>query len=322
SGRIIGDTGATLPATWLIRAPASLRVLSVVTPSTVFLGQTGIPVDVTVENTGDKNAAGLWDSTALQFDLGSYLNIQPQSAFPLTIYAAQASTVRYLLEVDPLSATGPTNIDAWITYRDINLMTPTNNFDGALFPGQWTIVAGFVNTYKDGARLIKAQSFNQGNYTVFAKAENLAPLKEHRLRWYNPSGVQVAFSDPAVQTTETGSVDGEFELTPASPLGTWRVVGTRVFDTIPLCENTFEVVAPANLSLFHSGSDDRQSELNVHCHHELLQYRRSPCPGRRTRIHFRGCRKHRHSHVSIRSLAASPECCPRGLRNIHLHIQG
>ncbi|HOY65673.1 MAG TPA: hypothetical protein PLP29_02230 [Candidatus Ozemobacteraceae bacterium] len=249
SGRSIGDAGATLPTSWLIRAPASLRVLSVVTPSTVFLGQTEVPIDVTVENMGDKNAAGLWDSTDLQFDLGTYLNIQPQTPYPLTIYAAQASTVRYLLEVDPTSATGTAKIDAHIGYRDINLQVPTSNFDGALVPGQWTIVAGFVNTYKDAARLIKMRSFNQGYYTVFSKAENLAPLKEHRLRWYNPSGVQVAYSDPAVQTDETGAIEGEFELTPTSPLGIWRVVGTRVFDTVPLCENTFEVVAPASLTL-------------------------------------------------------------------------
>ncbi|HEY9069651.1 MAG TPA: hypothetical protein VIV61_05305 [Candidatus Ozemobacteraceae bacterium] len=249
SGRPCGDIGSDIKANWLIRAPASLRVVSVVTPATVYLGQTEVPVDVTVENVGDLNAAGLWDSSTLKFTHGSYLNIAPPAALPATIYAGLATTCRYLLEVDPTSATGPATIDAWISYRDINLQIPTSNNDGALTPGNWTIVAGLVNTYKDAARLIKSSEFNQGYYTVFARAENLTPLKEHRLRLYDPNGVQVAYSDPAVMTDENGDFEGEFELTPASPAGIWRIVGTRVFDSIPLCENTFTVGAPASATL-------------------------------------------------------------------------
>ncbi len=254
TGVSLGDTGADLTANWLIRAPAFLRVLSIAAPNSVYLGQTDVAVDVTVENMGDKNAAGLLDSITLTFDKGSYLNIRPQNPLPVTIYAGQATTVRYLLEVDPTSATGTANIDATIAYRDANLLMPSTNMDGALIPDSWIIVAGIVNTYKDPAFIIKLAEFNQGYYTVFAKAENLAPLKEHRMRWYRPAppdsdGGMASFSDPAVLTNADGNFTSQFELTPSSPRGWWRVVGTRVFDTIPLCENTFFVGAPANATL-------------------------------------------------------------------------
>lgn len=244
------DNAADLPHSWLIRSPAKLRVLSVTTPSTVYLGQTGVPVDVLVENEGDDNAAALWDLTTLKFSWGSYLNIVPQTTLPIEIYAGQASSVRYLLEIDPNSATGAATIDAWLKFRDANLLIPSLNNDGALFKGAWTIVAGFVNTYKDAAKFIPKDSFNVGTYTVYARAENLMPLKEHRMRWYEPENpVPVKSSNPAITTDNTGKFDDELNLTALSKTGTWRVTCTRVFDSIILAENFFEVGNPASLTL-------------------------------------------------------------------------
>ncbi|NLI75845.1 MAG: hypothetical protein GX442_05310 [Candidatus Riflebacteria bacterium] len=257
TGVSLGDTDADLTSNWLIRAPAFLRVLSIAAPNTVYLGQTDVAVDVTVENMGDQNAAGLLDSVTLTFDHGSYLNVHAQDPLPVTIYAGQATTVRYLLEVDPTSATGTANLDATIAYRDANLLMPSTNMDGALVPDSWIIVAGIVNTYKDPTFIIKLAEFNQGYYTVFAKAENLAPLKEHRMRWYRPEppdsdGGMASFSDPAVLTNADGDFTSQFQLSPTSPRGWWRVVGTRVFDSIPLCENTFFVGTPAEATLTFS----------------------------------------------------------------------
>ncbi len=246
---VVDDLSADVTHGWLIRSPARLRVLSVTTPSTVYLGQTNVPVDVLVENEGEDNAAALWDSASLKFSLGSYLNIMPQNAFPVTIYAGQATSSRFLLEVDPASIIGTANIDAWINFRDSSLMIPSANNDGALFQGHWTIVAGYVNTYKDAWKIIPKTSFNYGNYKVYARAENLMPLKEHRMRWFDQDNNQVAFSEPAIPTDEAGRFDDELTLTPASKQGTWRVTCTRVFDSTVLAENFFQVGSPASLTL-------------------------------------------------------------------------
>jgi len=247
SGSDLSDSAADVPHSWLIRSPAKLKVLSVTTPTTVYLGQTDVPVDILVENEGDDNAAALWDSSELKFSWGSYLNIVPQTTLPIAVYAGQASSVRYLLEVDPGSATGTATIDAWIKFRDANLLIPSSNNDGAAFKGQWTIVAGFVNTFKDASRDIPQTSFNVGSYTVYARAENLAPLKEHRMRWYDPDDIEVTFSDPAITTDNTGLFDDE--IISLAKAGTWRVTCTRVFDSITLAENYFEVGNPASLTL-------------------------------------------------------------------------
>jgi hypothetical protein len=247
TGIDVYDTHSIATHTWLIRSPAKLKVLSVTTPTTVYLGQTDVPVDILVENEGDDNAAALWDSSELKFSWGSYLNIVPQTTLPIAVYAGQASSVRYLLEVDPGSATGTATIDAWIKFRDANLLIPSSNNDGAAFKGQWTIVAGFVNTFKDASRDISQTSFNVGSYTVYARAENLAPLKEHRMRWYDPDDIEVTFSDPAITTDNTGLFDDE--IISLAKAGTWRVTCTRVFDSITLAENYFEVGNPASLTL-------------------------------------------------------------------------
>lgn len=248
TGGNLDDSAADVPHSWLIRSPASLKVLSVTTPETVYLGQTDVWVDVLVENEGDDNASALWDSTDLKFSLGSYLNIVPQTTLPIQVYAGQATSVRYLLEVDPDSATGTATIDAWVRFRDSNLLIPSINSDGAMIKDQWTIVAGFVNTYKDAAKYIPKDSFNVGTYTVYARAENLAPLKEHRMRWYDPDGVQVTYSNPAFTTDDFGVFDDELTRN-FIKTGTWRVTCTRVFDSIVLAENFFTVGNPASLTL-------------------------------------------------------------------------
>ncbi|KAF1081200.1 MAG: hypothetical protein GQF41_2468 [Candidatus Rifleibacterium amylolyticum] len=247
TGQDLFDTAADITHSWLIRSPAKLKVLSVTTPTTVYLGQTGVPVDVLVENEGDDNAAALWDSTDLKFSWGTYINIVPQTTLPIQVYAGQATSVRYLLEVDPSSATGTAIIDAWVRFRDSNLLIPSINSDGGLFKGEWTIVAGFVNTYKDAAKFIPKDSFNVGTYTVYARAENLMPLKEHRMRWYDPDGIQVDYSNPAITTSDVGEFDDELTQN-FTKTGTWRVTCTRVFDSIVLAENYFEIGNPASLT--------------------------------------------------------------------------
>lgn len=241
----VGDAGADTPAEWMIRPPANLHVSSVVTPSVVYRAQANIPVEVTVENIGGTNAAGYWDISTLKFSNGTYNNITPPAGLPVLVTAGTPVMRTYYVEVDPLSATGPAVVDAWITYRDITTLIPTANNDGATSPGNWTIMSGVITTYRDAARTVSGENFTQGNYSVFARTQNLIPSKEHRLRWYDPNGVEVASSDPAITTSESGAFDDELALSPASPQGAWRVECTQSFDSEPLCVSSFTVGTPA-----------------------------------------------------------------------------
>ncbi len=253
--RTIVATSSLQTHSWLIRSPANLVVQKITTPTTVYRAQKDVSIAVEVVNDGNKNAAAYWDSTALKFNLGSYENIRLVDTLPVAVYPGLPVTIHYLVDVSPLSATGTCVIDADITFRDVNLLTPSTNYDGATETGIWTVVAGVMKTYQGPPKfpsyIIESNSFNQGNTIVYAKTENLQPLAEQRFRWYNPSGTLVRVTDPPLTTDENGVMTDQLSLDAASPLGLWRVIATRVIDNIPLAEKQFYVVTPAAISIQH-----------------------------------------------------------------------
>ncbi len=253
--RTIVATSALQTHSWLIRSPANLVVQKITTPETVYRAQKDVSIAVEVINDGNKNAAAYWDSTSFKFNLGSYENIRMVDALPVAVYPGLPVTIHYLVDVSPLSATGTCVIDADITFRDVNLLTPSTNYDGATEPGTWIVVAGVMKTYQGPPKfpsyIIESNSFNQGSTIVYAKTENLQPLTEQRFRWYNPSGVLVQVTDPPSTTDEHGIMTDQLSLDAASPLGLWRVIATRVIDSTPLAEKQFYVVTPAAISIQH-----------------------------------------------------------------------
>ncbi len=242
---------------WLIRSPANLVVQRITTPATVYRAQKDVSVAVEVINDGNKNAAAYWDSTSLKFTLGSYENIRLVDTLPVAVYPGLPVTVHYLVDVSPLSATGTCVVDADITFRDINLLTPSTNYDGAAEPGTWIVVAGVMKTYQGPPKfpsyIIESSSFNQGSTIVYARTENLQPLAEQRFRWYSPDSptIPVRVTDPPSTTDESGVMTDQLSLDATSPLGLWRVIATRVIDSTPLAEKQFYVVTPAAISIQH-----------------------------------------------------------------------
>ncbi|MBU1106585.1 MAG: hypothetical protein KKB51_07975 [Candidatus Riflebacteria bacterium] len=238
---------------WLIRAPANLVVQTITVPSTVYLDQKLVPVVVEVLNDGAKNAAAYWESVELLFSNGTYLNIVLVDPMPVTVYAGQTASVTLNLDVSPTSATGTCIIDANITFRDVNLLINSANYDGAALPGNWTVIAGLMKTYKGPptypSYTIPSTSFNQATGTVYARAENLIPLAEYRFRWYYPDDSIARIMDPPKTTDSTGKMTDELPLTALSPTGKYRVIATRVTSTIALAETYFYVVTPASLAV-------------------------------------------------------------------------
>lgn len=253
--RTIVATSALQTHSWLIRSPANLVVQKITTPETVYRAQKDVSIAVEVINDGNKNAAAYWDSTSFKFNLGSYENIRLADTLPVAVYPGLPVTIHYLVDVSPLSATGTCVIDADIIFRDVNLLTPSTNYDGATEPGTWIVVAGVMKTYQGPPKfpsyIIESNSFNQGSNIVYAKTENLQPLTEQRFRWYNPSGVLVRVTDPPSTTDEQGIMTDQLSLDATSPLGVWRVIATRVIDSTPLAEKQFYVVTPAAISILH-----------------------------------------------------------------------
>ncbi len=248
--RQVGDNVASLTDSWIVRPPAKLEIANIVVPSTVHRGEKRVPVDITViaTSTAPNWAAGYFDGADLNFSLGSYENITPP-ILPVIVYEGTPQTIRYLVDVSTSSPLGPAEINASITYRDINLEVPTENNEGLASPAVWAIVGEAVSTYRDPACTIQASEFNQGNYRVFAKALDMTPNKEFRFRWCNPNGDPVALSNPAILSDASGTCYDELELSSTSLQGAWRVEVIQASDNKTGCVATFTVGTQASAAI-------------------------------------------------------------------------
>ncbi|RCK81038.1 MAG: hypothetical protein OZSIB_2415 [Candidatus Ozemobacter sibiricus] len=277
TGAAISDMAADQRAAWLVQEPAHLTVRAISAPSLVYRDQTGVPLYLEILNDGEADA--WWDDTELVFQLGEYLNITPQVPFPVYVPGGLATTVRFDLDVAVTSATGTTTIDAHLAFRDVNTGIADVNLDGVHPAPTWTILAGILRTYRGPpqfpAWVAEASSFNVGDFFVYAKGINLIPDREYRFRWFDPDGFQVAYSDPPDTTDLNGNLYGMYKLSALSPLGKWRVIVTRTHGTTPLCEQYFDVVVPASLSVRLTLPPHGHPEPALRSSHDLHQLRRS-----------------------------------------------
>ncbi|NLF98385.1 MAG: hypothetical protein GX569_16755, partial [Candidatus Riflebacteria bacterium] len=242
---------------WIIQDQPKLVLEQIIASETVYLDQVGVGVFLKVRNDGEATAKwDLWNGTEIieNISLGTYLNQSPDGvpdpSPPFLLAGGQTATVRFNIDISPLSATGTAEVKAVIFYRDAN-----NNNDYACYDPastNWTIRAGVLQTFRgppqfDPPYEEQASSFNLGDFKVYAKAYNLQPNRDFRLRWYPPVG------DPIAQFTFTNSSGVALGSLPLSTdtdlLGNWSVRVTRITNEIPLCETSFEVVEPASLSV-------------------------------------------------------------------------
>ncbi|PKL47272.1 MAG: hypothetical protein CVV42_13570 [Candidatus Riflebacteria bacterium HGW-Riflebacteria-2] len=250
----ISDDSSDVKASWLIQEPPNLKLLDIQASSTVYLDQTGAEIYITVRNDGEAAAVwDLWNNTELYFSLGTYLNQRPygvENPYSEVIYTGQTKTIRYDIDISPYSATGTATLNASMSYVDGNTYNPFIFNTGDPSPPSWTIRSGILKTYRGPAQfpayVLESGSFNLGNFAVYTKGLNLQPDKDFRLRWYPPTGSQIA---QMAATDLSGELYGSITLSsdPAF-LGKWRVIVSRVTNEIPLCETYFEVVDPASLS--------------------------------------------------------------------------
>ncbi len=246
---VLEDNSADVTGVWTIQIAPDLVIEAITASATAYRGDINRPILVTVKNAGE--ATAYWNSSTLQFSLGNYTSIYPQTAFPITLLGGTTATALYGVDISQSSPTGTSTIDAEISGTDSNTLYPIL-VSGALSPAEWNIPASYLLTYQDSGHFIPSQSFNRpkvGSTYVYAKAQGLTPVKEFVVRWYDPSGTQVAFSNPAITSNWSGIVAHSCPIELTSPPGNWTVRVTNSLDTINYCENNFQVKEGASLSI-------------------------------------------------------------------------
>lgn len=247
-GQRADATAATLLHSWIVQEPAQLGIVKVEVPPLIYRGQANVPVGVEVMNLGEADA---WlASCALSFSAGSYTTVFSPESFPIKIEGGFSRVVQLLVNIDELSPVGPVVIDAAVQGTDGNTGLPLTA-SGALDPGHWTILAEKLEIFRDPGFLYAATSFTRpsiGTTSVFVAAENLAPLREYRIKCFDPADQLLPNGTKSGLADLAGRLGAQFDIDPSSSYGRHRVVLYNALETAILAETSFLVVTEASLT--------------------------------------------------------------------------
>lgn len=253
SGERVEIAGTDNPHLWMIQNPASLILNEVIASATVYRGQKNNPIILRVQNQGEAEMEWHTNDSDIYFtpEVGSYENMRKESGEDVINLVGNAmSDATFMVDIKADTATGTDMIDATVSGTELNTMQATVYDKGAIIPGQWTIFAERVNTYKDGAFANENNSFNKPDGTdkviVYMRAENLSCSEEYVVHWFDPDGVEFVTTAP-----RSGDLDNniyyEHEFTSTSKSGIYKIKVTNPLGTVVCCENSFEIVAPASM---------------------------------------------------------------------------
>jgi hypothetical protein len=252
SNKVASDTDAEITDSWIIQNPAELVLKEVIAPSLVYRGQTNVLVKLLAENIGEAELD--WDQSFIMpyFTLGTYDSVNEVSSFPIILFGGLSAEGEYHVNIAPDTVTGVSDVDAKIEGTDKNTGFAVED-EFAVFPASWTIIQEYVNSFNDAALLFESDSFNRpegaDTITVYAKAQSLAPFQEYTIRWFDPSGTQVAYTNPPLTSDDTGEISHQLALDSTADYGLWSIKVTDPLNTHIACENQFAVVTPAGLSV-------------------------------------------------------------------------
>lgn len=233
---------------WVIQAPAELAIGQIKVPPLVYRGQANVPVEVEILNIGEADAEVA--SIPLSFTLGSYAEIIPGETMPVTVTGGESRFIKVLVSILEDTATGTSWIDAEVSGNDANTGAAISA-TGAAIPGEWTILAEKILTYKDPSFLYPSTAFVKpafGQTGVYALAENLVALKEYAIRWYDASdneitsATTIGFSDPS------GTLAAEWRILPSFDYGVYTVKITNPVNTYSPSQTSFRIVTSASAS--------------------------------------------------------------------------
>ncbi len=253
SGELVEITSTEIPHIWIIQNPASLVLTEVIASSTVYRGQKNNAVILRAQNQGEAEMIWYANESEILFSphIGSYENIRKDSGEDyINLVSNEMADTTYMVDIKADTATGTDNIDGNIYGIEINTLNEEEYTDGALVPGQWTIYAEKVNTYKDANHTNETNSYNKpegsNKVIIYCMAENLSYTEEYRFHWYDPDGVEFIETEP--RSTDMGNaLYYEYEIDSSSKSGVYTITVTNPLNTVVCCQNTFEIVAPASM---------------------------------------------------------------------------
>jgi len=252
SGLNTDDITADITDSWTIQNPAALVLEEVIASATVYRGQTNAPVLLRVSNMGE--ATAYWEYSDLNvppyFATGTYDAFYNVTPFDITLPGYMEATARYGVDISPNTATCTDSVNANVYGSDANSGSALKWESGALLPATWTIRAEILNTFKDPAYAFPSTGFNKptvGNITVYARGENVNPFAEYVFRWLDPSDNTLLVSSP-ITADASGTMYHQFDITPLSVYGDYKVRITNPTNTLTAVENVFAVTSPAVLS--------------------------------------------------------------------------
>lgn len=247
-GMVTDASGAAVIDSWVIQTPASMAIGLIKVPQLVYRGQANIPVEVEIVNLGEADLSVA--SIPLLFTLGSYTDIIPGEPMPVTVSGGESCYVKVLVSILEDTPTGTAWIDADAEGEDVNTGAPLSAA-GAAEPGQWTILAEKILTFKDPSHLYPSTAFVRpdfGETGVFALAENLAPLKEYGIRWHDTANNEILSSTTIGFSDASGTLAAEWLVGPSADYGVYTVRITNPVDTYSPSQTSFRVVTSASVS--------------------------------------------------------------------------
>ncbi len=257
SGETVIVSDSENPHTWTIQTPAALTLYEIVASSTLYRGQKNNNIILFATNEGEAELEWYPASstehinfTTITGNDKSYENKRMVSEDLVVNLPGEAfGKAIYNVDIKQDTATGTDQINATIKGKEINTQTELQG-GGSIPSTEWTIYAEKVNTYYDGAYTEESDSFNiplSGEITVYAKVDNLAANVEYLVHWYDPNGTEIEVTQPII-TTNAGYFGIIHSFNNSSLSGKYTIKITDPLSLFICCENSFELVAPAEMT--------------------------------------------------------------------------
>ena len=257
SGETIEVLTTDNPHIWTIQTPAELNLYDIVASSTIYRGQKNNNIILMATNEGEAELEWYPGSSTQHIAFTpitglekSYENKKMITEEPvINITSEKIFQAKYNIDVRQDTATGTDRITAKLSGKEINTGVPLSYAETLPF-AEWTIYSEKINTYADGAYSEEKDSFNLPSgaetVTVYAKVENLAANVEYVVHWVAPDGTEIEKTTPII-TAGQGYFGCWHIFNNSSQSGLYKIRITDPLDLYTCCENTFEIVAPADM---------------------------------------------------------------------------
>ncbi|MBR4570002.1 MAG: hypothetical protein IKO19_04975 [Candidatus Riflebacteria bacterium] len=246
------------PHIWTIQTPAELNLYDIIASSTLYRGQKNNNIILLATNEGEAELEWYPGSSTQHINFTpvtglekSYENKVMVTEEPvINITSDNIVQARYKVDIKQDTATGTDRITADLFGKELNTGVDLKYERKPLPYTEWTIYSERVNTFADGAYSEEKDSFNLpsgvATLTVYAKVENLAANVEYIVHWIAPDGTEVETTTPII-TSGQGYFGCWREFFNDSQSGLYKIRVTDSLNLYVCCENTFEIVAPADM---------------------------------------------------------------------------